>query len=403
MIYFKTHRILIPLNRSRSRKDGIALLLALVFVALLSALVFAFLYEMEVEAVFSQNQGADFQAKLAARSAVINGIMVLGEQYASMMETGLPPVDSELDGSQWHLGVPFQPLNDATMRASIADEYGKINLNALVVFENGSLVHNEPVINALREFFALRSDTNYDPVDAIIDWVDYDDGDAEEPEGAESDYYRSLENPYSCKNGPMTSIEELLLIKGITPELYFGDPEQEQLPLSEYLTVHGDWEGRVNVNTAHEDVIAAVIAGHSGNLDITAAEQIYDEARMAPIDNASQLQPFIPDMGVQADRPEPRLEGFERNLSDENMRSLQRRQQQQSVESMFRFNSNCFRIYGDGLMDDIQVRIEAYVFREPYDPIDIDEAMDRLGIEYQQDFNDMSRQMFRILDWKIVQ
>ncbi|NLO31960.1 MAG: hypothetical protein GX117_01200, partial [Candidatus Hydrogenedentes bacterium] len=53
--------------------------------------------------------------------------------------------------------------------------------------------------------------------------------------------------------------------------------------------------------------------------------------------------------------------------------------------------------------DDIQVRIEAYVFREPYDPIDIDEAMDRLGIEYQQDFNDMSRQMFRILDWKIVQ
>ncbi|HOH28211.1 MAG TPA: type II secretion system protein GspK, partial [Candidatus Hydrogenedentes bacterium] len=198
---------------------GVALLLAVVFIALLSAMVFSFLYEMEVDAVFVQNQGADFQARVAANSAVVNGMMVLAEQYASMLESGMPPVDSEVDGSQWHLGAAFEPLNEATMRTSIADEFGKINLNALLVYENGQPTRNDPLVNALREFFLLRDDSGYDPVDAIIDWLDYNDGDAEEPEGAESDFYQGLENPYSCKNGPMTSIEELLLIRGITPEL----------------------------------------------------------------------------------------------------------------------------------------------------------------------------------------
>ena len=77
---------------------GVALLLAVVFTALLSAMVFAFLYEMEVDAVFSQNQGSDFEARLAANSAAVNGLILLAEQYATMMESARP-VDSELDGS----------------------------------------------------------------------------------------------------------------------------------------------------------------------------------------------------------------------------------------------------------------------------------------------------------------
>ncbi len=388
---------------------GVALLLAVVFIALLSAMVFSFLYEMEVDAVFVQNQGADFQARVAANSAVVNGMMVLAEHYASMLESGMPPVDSEVDGSQWHLGAAFEPLNEATMRTSIADEFGKINLNALLIYENGQPTRNDPLINSLREFFLLRDDSGYDPVDAIIDWLDYNDGDAEEPEGAESEFYQGLENPYSCKNGPMTSIEELLLIRGITPELYFGDPEQEQEPLSEYLTVHGDWRGRVNVNTARVEVIAAILGGHNNNPDLGAAEQIYEEAHMAPIDNAGQLRQFVPEQPVDdTASPEifstdfsrrPRNAG--RNMDE--LRRLQQRQQRESIENMFRFNSNIFRIYGDGTAEDTQVRVEAYVFRQPYDPRDMEEEMSRLGTLEQQEFVDMPRQLFRILDWKIVQ
>ena len=380
-----------------------ALILALVFVALLAALVFAFLFEMEVDASFSHHQGADFQAQLAASSAVVDGMMVLAEQYADMIESGMPPVDSEVDGSQWAMGASFQALNEASMRTAIADEFGKINLNALLIYNNGVKERNEPLIEALRQFFFLRDGDTFDPVDAIIDWLDYGDMDAQEPDGAESDYYLSLETPYPCKNGPMDTIEELLLVKGITPERYFGDAEQGQQPLSEYLTVHGDWDGRVNVNTAQEDVIAAIIAGHTGNLDVSIAEQIYDEARHAPFEDVSQLSSYIPAPPVERTprtRRPPRIDGREQPLDP---RDEQRRQHSEALSQMFRVNSNCFRIHGDGMMGDTMVRVEAFVFRHPYDEREIEERLARLGGGFEQEFYDISRQMFRILDWKTVQ
>lgn len=388
-----------------ANESGVALILALIFVALLSAIVFAFMYEMEVDASFAQNQGADFQAQLAARSAAVDGMMILAEQYADMLESGMPPVDSELDGSQWSMGAAFQTLNEATMRTSISDEYGKLNLNAILGFNNGSQERNEPLIDALRQFFALRSADAYDPVDALIDWLDYDDMDAEEPDGAENSYYTSLENPYPCKNGPMDSIEELLLIKGITPELYFGNAEEEQLPLSEYLTVHGDWSGRVNVNTAREEVIASVIGGKTGNVDITVAQQIYDEARQAPFEDVSRLSPYI-SMPPEED-PVQRNRRSRNPLQDpqepRDPRAQRRRQQSEAMSGMFRVNSNVFRIYGDGMKDDVMVRCEVYVFRHPYDEREVEDEMSRLGTQAEQDFYDISRQMFRILDWKVLQ
>jgi uncharacterized membrane protein YgcG len=56
--------------------------------------------------------------------------------------------------------------------------------------------------------------------DAILDWIDEDD----EPRefGCEIEYYSSLPAPYAPRNGPLITVEELLLVRGITPELLFG-------------------------------------------------------------------------------------------------------------------------------------------------------------------------------------
>src|SRR5262249_20352578 len=57
--------------------------------------------------------------------------------------------------------------------------------------------------------------------DAILDWID---GSSDNPRanGAKSSYYAALTPPYRCKNGPLESIEELLLVRGVTPRLLFG-------------------------------------------------------------------------------------------------------------------------------------------------------------------------------------
>src|SRR5207247_1078297 len=90
-----------------------------------------------------------------------------------------------------------------------------------------------------------------DIANSILDWMDPDD----EPRsnGAENDYYQTLPNPYRAKNGPLDTIEELLLVKGVTPQLLFGndrnrngilDPDEDDgtgivnLGWSAYLTVH---------------------------------------------------------------------------------------------------------------------------------------------------------------------
>ena len=181
----------------------------------------------------------------------------------------------------WAYGVAFQKINNAIMQCSIDDEYGKINLNA--VFDSRRQEPNETLEQALRFLFEQRG-AEEDPTDAILDWVDSDDD--PRPNGAESDYYQSLATPYPCKNAPFTSVEELLVVRGITPELYFGNIDMQQLPLSELCTVHGHRSGRVNVNTAQPETLTAIgdALGTPGLADL-----VLEERQRMPFQNTQDL------------------------------------------------------------------------------------------------------------------
>jgi len=396
---------------AQRREAGAALILVLLFIALLSVLVVEFCYESEVEASLATNYGSDLESYIAAKSAVAQGISLLAEDLLSTQLDGQPECDSTFD--VWAFGIPFAPLNDAMLRATISDEYGKINLNALMDTSAGGAPQVRPEIDqALREFFRLRASDDEESadliVDSIIDWLDYDEGDEEQPQGAENDYYNGLENPYACKNGPMDSIEELLLIKGITLEMYYGNPKLDPpvLPLFEYLTVHGDWQGRINPNTAQPEVIAAVVAGFNGQPpDISMAEQIFEEARVEPFLDLGSLSQYVPqapardaskDRGAAADRQERRQTG--------------ERASGNSAQGMFTVNSNVFRVYGDGMLEKVQVRIVAYVWRTPLDlsTIGMPEAGSANPQQAPQAAGDplqgatIPGEPFRILGWKVI-
>jgi len=90
-------------------------------------------------------------------------------------------------------------------------------------------------------------------VDALKDWIDADDEESEY--GAESGYYSSAGLAYGCRNAPLTSVEELLLIRGFTPELLFGTAEKKAL--ADFITVSGD-DGRININTAPKEILVSL-------------------------------------------------------------------------------------------------------------------------------------------------
>jgi len=61
----------------------------------------------------------------------------------------------------------------------------------------------------------------------------------------EDNYYASLEKPYSRKGKPLETVEELLLVRGVTLSLYNA--------LNRFLTVYGS--GKVNLNTASAETL----------------------------------------------------------------------------------------------------------------------------------------------------
>ena len=357
--------------------DGVALVLALLFIVLLTAMVVDFSYEMEVEASLSASHDTDFEAYLAAKSAIASGMALLavdllqGEEAAALNNAN--PYDS-LD-ELWAEGIPLTPINESVMQCLIEDEFGKLNLNALVRNDDQGQEGVDSILEeALRLFFEARG-VEEDPVDSIIDWLDSDDEAL--PRGAENDYYSSLEVPYTCKNGPMDSLEELLLIPGITPEVYFGIREEQQLPLDAYFTVQGHPEGKVNANTAQIEVLASLFAALGEPDPLTTAEDIViSREEEGPFSNEDEFERF----GLV--RPGPQPARSRNRAGSRTATGTSTVAGSPNALDFLDWSSSVFRLYGDGQNGETQVRIVADVWRDT----------DGSG----------SDQLFRVINWRIV-
>lgn len=136
---------------------------------------------------------------------------------------------------------------------AIVDEAGKIPINRLVVGN----AFNPDVKDLLIRFlslpeFNLKQDEVEGIVDAIKDWIDADE--ELTGGGAESSYYGSLRTPYSSKNKQLDCIDELLMIRGVTSELFYGTKTTPAL--KDYLTTCDT--GVININTAPLLVLRAL-------------------------------------------------------------------------------------------------------------------------------------------------
>jgi len=122
---------------------------------------------------------------------------------------GVPPVEADTpcecvtlgDGAFWILRPPRE--DESGFAFGIVDESGKLNLNAATV-------------DALTQLPNMTSDV----AGAIQDWRDADSTVSDN--GAESEAYLLLDSPYTCKDAPFESVEELFLVKGVTTALMFG-------------------------------------------------------------------------------------------------------------------------------------------------------------------------------------
>jgi DNA uptake protein ComE-like DNA-binding protein len=128
----------------------------------------------------------------------------------------------------------------------------------LEVLDAGSRVNLNTATQAQLERLPLTSEQ----IDSILDWREADM--FARPEGAKDAYYQGLGTPYNAKLGPFDTVDELLLVRGFTPQELFevvegrvqtltpiGGLGEDQPVLYELLTTLSETnvEDRLNINT----------------------------------------------------------------------------------------------------------------------------------------------------------
>ncbi len=203
-----------------------------VWVIMLLSLLAAGLGSRQVFALgLVQRMEQELQASYIA-SAAVQQAMTLLQQDATPKADGL--ADSWANDQT---PLASHAFGSGAYTIRLVDEERRLNLNTAPV---GILQR------LLEQVGRMREEDAQAVADAVVDWRDKDSDAGED--GAEDFYYLSLERAYECKDAPFENVEELALIRGMTPMVYRR--------VAPYLTVYGS--GQVNLNTAPVDVLHAL-------------------------------------------------------------------------------------------------------------------------------------------------
>jgi general secretion pathway protein K len=224
---------------------GFALVAVILILALLGILVGEFAFSMRLEAIMARAFRDQVLAVHLAEAAVQQAVQEIlgGSSLAAVNQEGelrfyanptqVRPAPARRD----------VPLGPGTFSYRLTDEGSRLNLNTTT----------PPVLDRLLRELGLEKEERDAVVASLLDWRDAND--EYRLNGAESDdYYLKLPVPYRARNSNVESVYELLQIRGVTADLFYG--RQGTAGLLEHTTAIGT--GQVNINAAPELVLRAL-------------------------------------------------------------------------------------------------------------------------------------------------
>ena len=233
-----------------ANQRGVALIVVLWIFIFLFVVAFDFSTSVREEAAAASRYGDETQGYYLAVGGFEQGLYDFLSQTAGrqFQQQGEAPNDL-FDGS-WR----EENLGAGVYRVRLVDEGGKININRV----------DEGTLRRVFTNLGIEEPRRSILIDSIMDWRDPDD--LHRANGAENDYYLSLQPPYTAKNGFFDTVEDLLWVKGMTADLFYGfsGPAGESgansstIGLREIFTVDSPID-RVNLRTATAAVIHALM------------------------------------------------------------------------------------------------------------------------------------------------
>ncbi len=188
----------------------------MIVVISLSLLAGGFVMSMKIETKLARNAQADPELDWLGRSGVEVARYVVGQSMNNPNEpfdalnqfwaggfggTNIFPPEISLDQIS---------LGNGTISIKIVDSERRFNIN----------VADEQILQQALKIVGVDASELGAITGSILDWIDQDDD--THIGGVESDFYQRLNPPYSAKNGPLDDLSELLMINGVSPEMYWG-------------------------------------------------------------------------------------------------------------------------------------------------------------------------------------
>jgi len=265
---------------TRPESAGIALLIVMCAIFVLSLLAAGLAYSMKVESRLAAGTDTNQRLIWLGRSGVELARWVLAQE-ASQPYDSLDQIWAGGTGSIGETNSPLKgidlsnyPIGDGTVSLKIVDLERYANINTASAVE----------IQQALTIMGVDAGSMSVVSDSIQDWVQ--PGDVPRVAGAKTDYYLGLTPPYNCKEAPVDDLSELLLVKGIWdhPEIYWGGAatnhpgpsfqhhlgfgnagEVPNYPfgLADLFTPFSS--GRININTADANVLQ-LIPGVDANM-----------------------------------------------------------------------------------------------------------------------------------------
>lgn len=240
------------LNR---KKEGAALLVALWVLIILALITGSFAFEMKLESMLVSYQRKRFLAERLAYSGVEYARAVLDKMdEAKELEVEDQAAAGEDDDGFMTAALMLKQGAGASLSVTLGQGKFDVEITSAESGRNVNTLSKEEWKDIFEHVGVPN--THWDElIDCLTDWIDSND--LHQLNGAESDdpYYK--ERGYPVKNGPLDSVEELLLIKGWSEDILYGKPADDEgeaiVGIADLLTVWGD--GKVNLNTVAEQTL----------------------------------------------------------------------------------------------------------------------------------------------------
>ena len=196
----------------RRRRRGVVLVAVLVVAALVAIIAAGLMFRVRAEVSAAASGSRGEQAYEAAMAGVGRAITVLrvAPNDSTVWFDNPDIFQNQLfadDGTnRWYFTI-YGDSTDPQLgipRYGLTDEAGKVNLNVAPA-------------ETLRNLPNMTSEL----VDCLMDYRE--PGADPRPEGAKQDYYDHLESPYLIPNGPLETLDELLMVKGFNSRIVYGE------------------------------------------------------------------------------------------------------------------------------------------------------------------------------------